>query len=644
MKYRKFLVLLWLIPLVLYYSDRNDGPDHVTYRIVAEKIFKDGHLNILGSCGNGHPREVSPTFHHPIFQTIGGAVFFIPPMIMAPLSRYLSSFFPIWPDRFQSLSYHQSIWERFIAWLLGFWACLLVYRVARIYYSARAAGTAVALCALGGPILIFVARWPCQTNLPTAFLSALLLYVYHFADRRKYLFWFLMGAIWGFGVFVRNEFIVWALLPAYGIILEIRSGERWQRIGLQGVLLALSAGCFLVATFLIQVILYGRWGNTYSILIDPKLLAEMLRMLFGPRNGLFSFWPVLFLAIIGYIIKFRANPGINHLLFGIIISAIAVCTVFPFWLALGGQRPILMVMPCFMIFLARLLDCKRRFFWLLLIIGIGCIFWAVLIFFIYSNGWVQDDGSIGFLKANTLPEMFKFVFGHATAFFPNVFSFCFMPKQKSIWLILPFLLPIFLFIVVLQKIISRGKALILLAAGLSIFCIVILIFLAGAGKRGKKFYNSISQTQPEGWYIYNSRYHLGEYFINSLDFVAYYLEYNQPDMAAYFEERAVKLLRKLAPQHIQEFRQVCEAFRIRHSLGWKRIFPVGLAEDPVLWLRWYYKDQDDSPSLERFQSFFSEIRDSKGHGIALPLNNYNFRSDFKNTINNYRIPGELLQR
>jgi len=645
MKYRKFLVLLWLIPLVLYYSDRRDGPDHVTYRTVAEKILKGGHLNILGACGDGHPREVSPTLHHPIFQTIGGAVFFIPPMIMAPISRDLTSLSPIWSGRFRSLAFHQSIWECFIAWLLGFWTCLLAYRIARIYYSVRAAGASVAICALGGPILIFVARWPCQTNLPTAFLSVLLLYVYHFADRRKYLSWFLMGAIWGFGVFVRNEFIIWALLPAYGIFLEIRSREQWKKIALHCLLLLLPAGGYLVATFLIQVILYGSWGNTYGVLIDPKLLAEMPRMLFGPRNGLFSFWPILLLAIIGYMVKFRKNPGINHLLFGIILSAFAVCIVFPFWLAEGGQRPMLMVMPCFMVFLARLLDEKRRFFWICLIIGIGCVFWAVLIFFLYGNGWMQADGSVGFLKANTLPEMLIFVSGHAKEFLPKVIGFLFLPKQRVIWLILPIIIPIFLIIVVLQKIIPRRKALLLLAVVLSIFCVVILMFLSGAGGRGREYYYSISQEQPEGWFVYNCRYHFGEYFINSLDFVAYYLEYDQPDTAAYFEERAVKFLQKIAPQHIQEFKQVCEAFRIRRSLGWKRVYPAGPTEDLVLWLRWYYNQgRANVHSMDMVRSFFSETRDEKRHGNTAPQKSYNFRSDFKDIINDYRIPGELLQR
>lgn len=643
MKYHKFLILLWIIPLILYYN-KGDGPDHTIYSKVAEKIIKDGHLNILGSLGNGHPREVSPAFHHPISQSIGGAVFFIPPKILAVASRSLSSFLSTWPDRFQSLAYHQSIWEGFIAWLLGFWTCLLVYRVARIYYSAKAAGTAVALCALGGPILIYVARWPSQANLPTAFLAALLLYAYHFSDKSKSFSWLLMGSIYGFGVFIRNEFIVWGLLPAYGIILEIRSEERWPKVVLHGLLLSLSAGGFLFSIYLIQVILYGSWGNTYSVLIDPKILSEIPRMLFGPKNGLFSFWPILFLASIGYMIKFRDNPGINHILVTVIISAIAVCTTFPFWLSIGGQRPMLMVVPCFMLLLARLLDGKRRSFWILLIIGIGCIFWALLIFTMYERGWEQANGTIGFLKANTLPEMAIFIYGHARAFFPKVVRFCFLPKQRVIWLLLSVFIPIFLFIVVLQKSISRRKALHLLFSVLIIFCIVSWIFLAGAGERGEEFYHIISQKQPDGWFVYNGRYHIGEYFVVSLHYVAYFLDYNKSDIAAYFEEKAVNFLQKEAPQRIQEFRQVCEAFRIRHSIGWEQVFPIGLEEDPVLWLQWYYKKYENVLPLKCLPSFFSEIRHYKECEDDQPPLSYNFRSDFKEIINDFRIPGELFQR
>jgi len=148
---------------------------------------------------------------------------------------------------------------------------------------------------------------------------------------------------------------------------------------------------------------------------------------------------------------------------------------------------------------------------------------------------------------------------------------------------------------------------------LGIFSAITLIFLAGAGERGKKFYHSISQSQPEGWFVYNCRYHIGEYFITSLDYVAYFLEYNQPDTAAYFEEKAVKFLQKEAPARVQEFRQVCEALRVRHSLGWKRVFPAGFDEDPVLWLEWYYRGQENAPPLHWTPSFFSEMRNSKGN-------------------------------
>lgn len=604
MKYRRLLWLLWLLPLILYYADRSDGPDHGVYRTVAGKILHGGHLNILAAFPGGHPREVSPTRHHPVFQSIGGSVFFIPPQVLAPLSRRLTSVLPGWPDRLQSRPVHRGIWERFIAWLLGMGTCLLVYRVARVYYSARSSFLAVALTALGGPLLTFVARWPCQTNLPTAFLAALLLYVYHFADRRRGLAWLLLGGVWGFGMLIRNEFAVWGLLPAYGIIREIRSREPGRRILLHCLLVSLSAGVFLAVIALIQAILYGSWGNTYGILADPRLLTEMPRMLFGPRNGLFPFWPVFLLALIGYLVRFRANPGINHLLFGVLAAAVAVCTSFPFWLAQGGQRPLLMVVPCFMLFLARLLDFRRKLFWIWTILGIGCVFWAVLLFIIYGSGWELADGSIGYLKANTLPEMLVFVTGRAGEFFPQVLKFIFLPKSGAIWPLLWLLIPAFLLIAGLGKIIPAGKALPLLLAALGIFAAGTLIFLAGAGKRGRKYYQAVAPAQPEGWLLPDSRYHIGEYFFASLDYVAYFLEFDRPQAAKYFEDRAVDFLEQAAPGLTGEFRQTCEAFRVRHSLGWNRVFPAGPTEDPRLWLKWYYETQQEVAAYQVPRSFF----------------------------------------
>ncbi|MDP8236380.1 MAG: glycosyltransferase family 39 protein [Candidatus Erginobacter occultus] len=554
------------------------------------------------------------------------------------------SVLPFWPARLQSRPFHRGIWERLIAWLLGFGTCLLVYRVARVYYSAQAAFVAVTLGALGGPLLTFVARWPCQTNLPTAFLAALLLYVYHFADRRQGLAWLLLGSVWGFGVLVRNEFAVWGLLPAYGIIREMRSREPGRRIVLHGLLVSLSAGFFLAVIILIQLILYGSWGNTYGILADPRLLTEMPRMLFGPRNGLFPFWPVFLLALIGYLVKFRANPGINHLLFGVLTAAVVVCTTFPFWLAQGGQRPLLMVVPCFMLFLARLLDIRKKLFWIWALIGLGCVFWAVLIFFIYGNGWELADGSIGYLKANTLPEMLIFVFGRAGEFFPEVLKFIFLPKSRAIWPLLLILIPVFFLISALRKCIPRRKALPLLLAALAIFCAGALVFLAGAGKRGRKYYQAVAPAQPDGWLRPDSRYHIGEYFAASLDYVAYFLEFDRPDVAKYFEDRSAAFLEQAAPGLVEEFRQTCEAFRVRHSLGWKLVFPAGPTEDPRLWLRWYYETQKNVADYQVPRSYFSQVRDNPQERLEPPIERDVFRTDFKEIINSYRVPGSLYQR
>lgn len=644
MKYRRLLWLLWLVPLILYYGDRNDGPDHGIYRTVAKKILDGGHLNILASFSGGHPREVSPTLHYPVFQAIGGSVFFIPPQVLAPISSRLTSKIPFWPDRLQSRPVHRGIWERFIAWLLGLGTCLLVYRVARVYYSARSSFVAVVLGALGGPLLTFVARWPCQTNLPTAFLAALLLYVYHFADRRQGLAWLLLGSVWGFGVLIRNEFAVWGLLPAYGIIREIRTREPARRIVFHGLLVSLAAGCFLAVIVLIQVILYGSWGNTYGILVDPRLLTEMPRMLFGPRNGLFPFWPVFLLALLGYLVKFRVNPGINHLLFGVLVAAVAVCTSFPFWLAQGGQRPMLMAVPCFMLFLARLLDIRKKLFWIWMLLGVVCVFWAALVFVIYGNGWVLADGSIGYLKANTLPGMLIFVTGRAGEFFPEVLKFIFLPKSQAIWPLLVILIPVFLLITALGKCIPRRKALPLLLAALALFFAGTLIFLAGAAKRGRKYYRAVTAAQPDDWLLTDSRYHIGEYFATSLDYVAYFLEFDRPDVAKYFEDRAVAFLKQAAPGLVEEFRQTCEAFRVRHSLGWKLVFPAGPTEDPRLWLKWYYETQKNVADYQVPRSFFSQVRDNPQGGMEPPVESGVFRTDYREIINSYRVPGALFQR
>ncbi len=598
MEKKHLLLLLWFIPLILYHSDRGEGPDCIIYKRIARSVWEERHLNILSETEDaGEPLQLTRTHHAPIHQVIGGSVFLLPAIALTESSFYRSTILPLLSGRFSSQPHQESLWIGFIAWLLGFWTCLLTYRVARVYFSARSSAVAVALCALGGPLLVYVAELPCQCNLPGAFLAALIIYIYHFSDRRSSLSWLLLGSVWGFGTFVRNEFFFWGILPVYGLLREIFEKEGWRNIAIHTICLAGSALLMAAPNFIIRLILYGNLRSAYYILFDLNFITELPYMLFGPRNGLFSFWPILLMALFGYAVGFKKNPGVFHSIFIIVLIEIGLFGLKLFWAGeLGrsfGQRNILIVLPCFMLFLARLFEEKNKFFKLLVLLGVGCVLWSGLLFAFYGNAWVLEDGSTGFFMANNIPDMLSSLRQYGGPTLPEMVSFFLLPKHDKIWWILPAFATVLMTIILLQKTLPRSFFFHSLLVGFLLFIIAALIFLKDAGRRGERFFQAFQDRNPDTEFVYNRTQEIdGEVVGCMLDCVAYFLEREKVEKAVYFRDKTAAFLQREAPDQVRNFNEMCEALLIRKEMGWRRLIPE---QDHSAVLRWYRQYRQAPP-------------------------------------------------
>lgn len=583
------LFILCMLTFVLYHSNSGHGMDADVYHEISYSIIMEGHLNTLPlQLSKEVSWQVTPTGHVPIHQNAGGIIFFLPATAFSLFSIKLASLFPSLPARLHEITHHENLWIGCIAYLLTLFFCFFTYRVLRLYFSAVAAIASLVFCFFGGPLLVYLTGFPYQMHLPAAFLAALLLYAYHYCDLSKRSSWFLLGAILGLGVFVRAEFIAWGLLVAYGICAQPTPDWcRWRSYLERTVLAACGGMAFIVPGVMIRQIMFGAQGNTYGIQFDAEIFRIGYLMLFGTRNALFTFWPILFIAISGYCARFRQNQQISHILFAVLVVECLICGSTIFWSGeLGasfGQRRFLVVLPVFVFFLARLFELYRhRFFWLSSLC-VACVSWAVGMYSLYGTEWKLPDSRTGFLMPNDFAHLFSAMSSYSSSIFNRVLSILFVPKHWDVFWLAPTVAFAGFAAYLALRPMCRQRFLLLLVL-LCLLSISIITFLSGAGKRGERAYRSIASANPGATFLIRNFEVDNEIIGSMVDCVAFFRERQQNDVAEHFSAKALQFLVHEAPDRKQDFLQMLDALAMRQSLGWYRLVPE---QDHMALLDWY---------------------------------------------------------
>jgi len=579
-----------LLFFAVYHVNTERGPDNDVYLSVARQIVTAGHLNVLASQLPADVlSQISQSRHAPIHQNVGGVLFFLPAEALAMLSTSLASRIPNLPERFFDLAYHEALWIGSTATVLALMTCLLMFRVGRRYATPRAAIAALLACGYGGPLLIYTAVFPCQMHLPAAFLAALLLYCYHFTDAGKKRTWLLLGAIWGLGVLVRAEFVVWGVLILYGAFAAppVEDGDRWRLAALRCGLAGCGGLLFLIPSQMIRQVVFGVPGNTYGVQFDLAILARAYLMLVGGRNGLFTFWPVLAIALLGYGLQARRNQTLYHVLAVIVVLAALICGSTVFWSgefgASFGQRRFLLVLPCFVLFLARLFDLNSRAFWWLVVLCAAAVCWALAAYSVYGEVWRLADGRVGFLMPHDLTLMISPLAACAAQLPVRIFTLLCMPKHLDMVWLLPLT--------------AAGGGILYAAGGLlrrhaaeyGLACLVVVacaatVFLAGARQRGEAAFAAIAAVNPQAKFIVRNYEVDGEIMGSMVDVVSFFMEIGQGQTAQYFVDKGERFFAAEAPDQVEAFTQMVDALRLRQAMGWYRLVPE---QSHSAMLNWY---------------------------------------------------------
>ena len=586
MTHKKFLICLCLLAFLLYHPNAANGPDSAVYLAVAHSILDTGSLNILpGTVPDGNSLQITKSMHAPIHQNIGGVLFILPAAAVAQASRYLAGLVPGLPAAVNTLACHEAVWCGFTAYLLALFTLWLLYQVGRSLHSAVAVNVASAALLLGGPLLVYVAVFPCQTNLPAAFLAALLVYLFHFADRSLKRNWLLMGAVWGLGTFIRNEFAVWGVLLLYAV-LERGGTEEWRSRLRSLFLLGCGGLLFILPSLLVRWVLFGSHGSTYGPQLDFAILMKSWRMLFGPRNGLFVFWPILGLALAGYLSGWRRNPPLYHILFIVLLLGSVICGSTVFWSGdFGdsfGQRRFLFLYPVFSLFLARFIDGKKRLTQIS-VLCFACISWAALMFAAYGVRWSLPDGRTGYLMANDLAHVLTLVKAHLGEFAAKGAALLFLPKHVYALLLLPVCLVLLLGLAQIVLRFPRQRLIDGVLIAVVATSVLTLVFLAGAESRGRHVFETVARERPQLAFL-TRNYEVNYEMIGSMaDRLAFFLELGDSEGASRFVENGLRFLQAEAPDQVARFERIRSALQLRRSLGLYRLMPEQNLEELERW-------------------------------------------------------------
>ena len=307
----------------------------------------------------------------------------------------------------------------FLSIIYGFLGIVVMYRVTAGMFSKFAAFVSILGIWLATNVVYYMGISPSASHVLSMFASALFVYLWwRGRNGRTKWNWFVWGLSAGLMALVRWQDILIALLALFEWVRVANDARRSTKSFVLPALWngALFAGGILLA-FLPQMyawqILYGSpitapQGGGFFQFLRP----EILNVWFSTKRGLFSWSPILFLSVIGFVPLYLNNRTLGAAAIVIFLAESYVNSIVNDWWGgeAFGARRFISLMPFFALGLAALIDAvthtvKTRAFLsqtAVLVILVALIVWNNL-FILQYNLWLKGIGHISAMP--TLQEM-----------------------------------------------------------------------------------------------------------------------------------------------------------------------------------------------------------------------------------------------
>ena len=361
------------------------------------------------------PEEYTETGYVSNLFTIGPAILWFPFLLFAHLLVLLLNFLGM------SIAANGFSIPYLVAMALGtaiygFLSLLLSFSLARKYVGEQWAFLATVGIWWGSSLPVYMYFNPAWSHAHSAFAVALFLWYW---DRtrpaRTTSQWLILGLIAGLMVdiyFPNGVFLVLPLIESligYAAYLKSQP-QAASKLFLQNLIFVLTICFAFLPTIITRRIIFGgyfRFGS-YSHLSWDWAAPHWLSVLFSPNHGLFSWTPLLALALAGLFFTPRA-ARILALYFAVVVAAFYyLISSYPFWhgVASFGNRFFISLTPIYVFGLAALLlrfaeFLSRPRLALLLSSGIlGCIvLWNLGMIYQWGAHLVPVRGPISFREA-----------------------------------------------------------------------------------------------------------------------------------------------------------------------------------------------------------------------------------------------------
>jgi hypothetical protein len=255
----------------------------------------------------------------------------------------------------------------------GFLGLLFSYLLAKKYIEPLWAFLATLGVWGASSLPVYMYFNPAWSHAHSTFIVALFLWYWdRTRGHRAFLQWILLGLIAGLMVevyFVNGVFLIVVLIEsliAYWNFAKAREYSKWGPLIAANICFVLAAVVCFLPTLITRAIIFGsmfRFGS-YTVLPWDWSAPNWRSVLFSSEHGLFTWTPVLALAIIGLFVAPRGAKSMARYLALCAAFFYYVISSYPYWhgMASFGNRFFISLTPIFVFGLGLLLQCVSRFF------------------------------------------------------------------------------------------------------------------------------------------------------------------------------------------------------------------------------------------------------------------------------------------
>jgi hypothetical protein len=376
-KYEKILVVLFLISLPLINPwVRGDGVGYYAFAralLIEHRLdFEPDWLNAntsfrLGRVdpqGQIRPSEYTSTGHIDNHFSIGPAMLWFPFLLIADAGIRLNHLFGghVAEDGFSG-PYVVAV--AFGTAIYGFLGLFLSFRLAKTYLPARSAFLGVLGIWFASSLPVYMYFNPSWSHAHSAFMAALFFWYWdRTRGERTWAQWAALGAIAGLLMdvyYVNGVLLIVPLIESlahYWKSIRARQIQDVMRLFLLNLLFAVTVFAAFLPTLVTKKIIYGgylKFGYQVGWFITSPAL---LKVAFSSEHGLFSWTPILLLALLGLVLLQKRDRMLSLCCVAAFAIYLYAIGCYEDWAGISsfGSRFFISLTPVFVLGLASFFD------------------------------------------------------------------------------------------------------------------------------------------------------------------------------------------------------------------------------------------------------------------------------------------------